>query len=156
MDQLNKSGKQTSHKQKRREPLIRNSSLWTNKEETDPMGKFCIDSTEALDLIDERILCPQCNRSRKYFCYTCYVPMNSIKSQIPFVRLPVRVDIIKHVQEVDGKSTSSHAAIIAPKDVKIYTYPQIPDWTNQKVSHSKTNYFSITAEPLNYCYNTVF
>jgi len=45
------------------------------------------------------------------------------------------VDIIKHPCEVDGKSTAVHAAILAPHDVTVYQFPEIPDYTNQtKVS----------------------
>ncbi|XP_046393131.1 tRNA-uridine aminocarboxypropyltransferase 1 isoform X2 [Ischnura elegans] len=42
--------------------------------------------------------------------------------------LPIKIDIIKHSREIDGKSTSSHAAVLAPEDVTIYTYPCIPDY----------------------------
>lgn len=42
--------------------------------------------------------------------------------------MPIKIDIIKHRNEIDGKSTASHAAILAPEDVKIYTYPNIPDY----------------------------
>ncbi|XP_035230137.1 tRNA-uridine aminocarboxypropyltransferase 1-like, partial [Stegodyphus dumicola] len=47
--------------------------------------------------------------------------------------LPVKIDIIKHPKEVDGKSTAAHAAVLAPKDVKIYTYPDFPFYENEKV-----------------------
>lgn len=43
--------------------------------------------------------------------------------------MPIKIDIIKHRQEVFGKSTSSHAKIIAPDQVDIYEYPNIPDYT---------------------------
>ena len=43
-------------------------------------------------------------------------------------QLPVEIDVIKHPNELDGKSTAVHAAILAPEDVKIYTYPVIPDY----------------------------
>ena len=43
-------------------------------------------------------------------------------------QLPVKVDIIKHRREIDGKSTSAHAAVLAPNDVNIYTYPNVPDY----------------------------
>lgn len=36
------------------------------------------------------------------------------------------VDIIKHKKEIDGKSTAAHAAVLAPDDVRIYTYPDVP------------------------------
>lgn len=39
------------------------------------------------------------------------------------------MDIIKHVREIDGKSTAVHAKIIAPDDVNIYTYPDFPEWS---------------------------
>lgn len=42
-------------------------------------------------------------------------------------QLPVKIDIIKHPNETDGKSTAVHAKLIAPNDVNIYTYPCIPD-----------------------------
>ena len=45
-------------------------------------------------------------------------------------QLPFKVDIIKHPCEVDGKSTAVHAAILAPYDVTIYQFPDIPDYTN--------------------------
>lgn len=43
-------------------------------------------------------------------------------------QLPIKIDIIKHKHEIDGKSTAGHAAILAPNDTKIYTYPNIPDY----------------------------
>lgn len=49
----------------------------------------------------------------------------------PF-QLPIKIDIIKHPREIDGKSTAVHAAIIAPEDVKIYTYPDFPEILNKE------------------------
>lgn len=49
------------------------------------------------------------------------------------VQLPVKIDIIKHPNETDGKSTAIHAKILAPNDVTIYTYPCIPDFEEDKV-----------------------
>lgn len=51
-------------------------------------------------------------------------------------QLPVKIDIIKHPNETDGKSTAIHAKILAPNDVTIYTYPCIPDFEKDKVSFS--------------------
>jgi len=52
-----------------------------------------------------------------------------------FFQLPFKIDIIKHPSECDGKSTSAHAAVICPDDVKIYTYPCIPNYPpTEKVS----------------------
>ncbi|XP_046897295.1 tRNA-uridine aminocarboxypropyltransferase 1 isoform X3 [Hypomesus transpacificus] len=47
-------------------------------------------------------------------------------------RLPVKIDIIKHPSEVDGKSTAIHAKILAPDDVTIYTYPCIPEFEGER------------------------
>lgn len=47
--------------------------------------------------------------------------------------MPVKIDIIKHQHEIDGKSTAGHAAILAPEDVNVYTYPNIPNYTKEKV-----------------------
>ncbi len=42
------------------------------------------------------------------------------------------VDIIKHPAVVDGKSTAVHARLLAPDHVKIYTYPNIPNFENKE------------------------
>lgn len=47
--------------------------------------------------------------------------------------MPLKVDIIKHKHEIDGKSTSGHAAILASDDVAVYTYPDIPNYDNENV-----------------------
>lgn len=96
--------------------------------EDNPFSDLRIDAQAFLDAMDGRILCPKCGKSRKYFCYTCYVPVQGIEDRIPKVKLPFKVDIIKHPSECDGKSTSAHAGVIAPDDVTIYTYPCIPDF----------------------------
>jgi hypothetical protein len=50
----------------------------------------------------------------------------------------LKIDIIKHPSEVDGKSTSAHAKVLAPDDVSIYTYPCIPDYPRDgSVRHYK-------------------
>ncbi|GIY91158.1 tRNA-uridine aminocarboxypropyltransferase 1 [Caerostris extrusa] len=77
--------------------------------------------------------CTVCNRSRKYYCYTCYVPVKEVSERLPKVNLPIKIDIIKHPKEVDGKSTSAHAAVLAPDDIKIYNYPDFPSYENEKV-----------------------
>ncbi|XP_042221815.1 tRNA-uridine aminocarboxypropyltransferase 1-like isoform X2 [Homarus americanus] len=46
--------------------------------------------------------------------------------------LPCKIDIVKHPREIDGKSTAVHAAVIAPDDVHIYTYPDLPHYSSQE------------------------
>lgn len=45
----------------------------------------------------------------------------------------MKIDIIKHKHEIDGKSTAGHAAVLASEDVKVYTYPNIPDYREENV-----------------------
>lgn len=79
-----------------------------------------------------RSKCPKCNGSRMFYCYTCYVPVESVPTnEIPTVKLPVKIDIIKHPNETDGKSTAAHAKLLAHEDVTMYTYPSIPDYDKQ-------------------------
>jgi hypothetical protein len=59
---------------------------------------------------------------------------------IVLLQLPVTIDIIKHSREIDGKSTAIHAALLAPDDVTIYTYPCIPDYgSDERVNCQRLN-----------------
>jgi len=91
-----------------------------------------ISSADFLDDLTGRSVCPKCSKSRKYFCYTCYVAMEEVEDRIPKLKLPIKVDIIKHPKEVDGKSTATHAAVLAPDEVSIFTYPYIPAYENKE------------------------
>nr|DBA31785.1 TPA: hypothetical protein GDO54_007561 [Pyxicephalus adspersus] len=103
--------------------------------ENDLLENLQVSSQEALEVAQKkgRSKCPKCNGSRMFYCYTCYVPVESVPtSEIPSVKLPVKIDIIKHPNETDGKSTAVHAKLLAYEDVTIYTYPCIPDYDDQK------------------------
>ncbi|XP_070764298.1 tRNA-uridine aminocarboxypropyltransferase 1 [Enoplosus armatus] len=80
-----------------------------------------------------RLKCSKCGGSRMFFCYTCCTLVGVTLQEIPLIKLPVKIDIIKHPNETDGKSTAIHAKILAPNDVTIYTYPCIPDFEKDKV-----------------------
>lgn len=99
----------------------------------DPFPDLSIDDTSFLDTTESRHKCRKCTKSRKYFCYTCCVPMPQIQDKIPKLRLPVKIDIIKHQSESDGKSTCPHAVVLAPEDVTVYTFPCIPEYDKSKV-----------------------
>lgn len=45
----------------------------------------------------------------------------------------MKIDIIKHKHEIDGKSTAAHAAVLAPNDVRVFTYPDIPNYKSSNV-----------------------
>jgi len=87
-----------------------------------------IADTGGLEEHGSRQSCERCNKSRKYFCYTCCLPLASIKHITPRVELPVRVEIVKHPGEVAGKSTAVHAAVLAPDMVSLHTHPSIPSY----------------------------
>ncbi|CAO3676835.1 unnamed protein product [Umbelopsis vinacea] len=40
------------------------------------------------------------------------------------------MDVIKHEQELDGKSTAAHARVIAPNNVNIFNWESIPEYEN--------------------------
>uniref|UniRef100_A0A3B1JZZ1 tRNA-uridine aminocarboxypropyltransferase 1 n=1 Tax=Astyanax mexicanus TaxID=7994 RepID=A0A3B1JZZ1_ASTMX len=79
-----------------------------------------------------RMKCPVCSGSRMFFCYSCCCLVGVSPEHVPTVKLPVKIDIIKHPNETDGKSTAIHAKILAPDDVSIYTYPCIPEFDRQE------------------------
>ncbi|KAL1450106.1 hypothetical protein WDU94_002558 [Cyamophila willieti] len=95
-----------------------------------PFANYTIEDNSFLDDLIGRSLCAKCNRSRKYFCYSCNRPLPEFAHKIPKVKLPFKLDIVKHERETEGKSTSVHAAIIAPDDVTVYIFPHnVPDYS---------------------------
>lgn len=96
-----------------------------------PFRNLKISDSRILNTLEGRRKCELCYKSRKFFCYTCCVPVID-SSYFPRVKLPIKIDIIKHAHEIDGKSTAIHAAILAPEDVKIYTYPDFPDISDKE------------------------
>lgn len=101
--------------------------------EEHPFPDLKISNFDFLDDTDARRICPKCNKSRKYFCYTCYKPVIGTEQKIPHVKLPLQIDILRHPSECVGKSTASHAAVLAPDNVTVYTYPCIPNYDREKV-----------------------
>ncbi|XP_069835550.1 tRNA-uridine aminocarboxypropyltransferase 1-like [Dendropsophus ebraccatus] len=108
--------------------------MLSNQQDTsgkDLLEKLKVSSQVVLETAQKkgRSKCPKCNSSRMFYCYTCYVPVESVPiGDIPTVKLPVKIDIIKHPNETDGKSTTAHAKLLAHEDVTMYTYPSIPDY----------------------------
>ncbi|KAI9281856.1 DTW domain-containing protein [Sporodiniella umbellata] len=108
-------------------------SIKRSHEETgDPFESLKIDNDQVLKEATQRLSCPTCNKSVKYFCYVCFQVVGMDRSKVPHVNLPVPLDIIKHPKELDGKSTAIHAKIIAKDDVNLYTWPKIPEYKNAK------------------------
>ncbi|NXJ14234.1 DTWD1 protein, partial [Odontophorus gujanensis] len=100
-----------------------------------PLQKLQLASQEVLEKAKKsgRSKCPQCSSSRMFYCYTCFVPVETVPTtEIPTVKLPLKIDIIKHPNETDGKSTAVHAKLLAPDDVTIYKYPCIPEYKEKR------------------------
>jgi len=115
--------------------LQHRSSNWANRKlvltKENPFDQLQVSSTKALDSQEGRQPCSKCCKPRKYFCYTCRLALPSLVPHLPRVELPIQVDIVKHRQEVEGKSTAVHAPIIAPDHARIFTFPDIPDYDPQ-------------------------
>lgn len=65
-----------------------------NKEETKPKiwenpyrGMKIDNHTEILCKVNNRSKCVSCNKSRKFFCYTCYIPVDDLKGKLPKVKV---------------------------------------------------------------------
>ncbi|XP_064013746.1 tRNA-uridine aminocarboxypropyltransferase 1 isoform X2 [Pogoniulus pusillus] len=100
-----------------------------------PLQQLQLASQEVLEKAKKsgRSKCPRCSSSRMFYCYTCFVPVETVPTkEIPTVKLPLKIDIIKHPNETDGKSTAVHAKLLAPDDVTIYKYPCIPEYKERR------------------------
>jgi hypothetical protein len=40
-----------------------------------------------------RLACPKCSRHMKHYCYYCFDVMGMDRSAVPFVKLPVTIDM---------------------------------------------------------------
>ena len=68
------------------------------------LAGLTISDTAPMNDIAERGKCGVCAASRMYFCYTCHVALPEVAQIIPRIDpLPIKVDIVKHGHEVDGK-----------------------------------------------------
>ncbi|KAG0295816.1 DTW domain-containing protein 1 [Linnemannia gamsii] len=108
---------------------VNNNGSKSNKKYTSPFSQFNISSTDVLDTI-EKARCPDCNKNVRYFCNRCLKLVNCTPGAIPQLKLPIKLDVIKHEQERDGKSTALHAKILAPDDVEVYAWKDMPKYEN--------------------------
>lgn len=44
---------------------------------------------QKLEAVEGRTVCSLCKKSRKYFCYTCYVPVPEIQDFVPKVKVNI-------------------------------------------------------------------
>ncbi|KAG0009127.1 DTW domain-containing protein 1 [Entomortierella chlamydospora] len=101
----------------------------SNKKYTSPFAQFDITSTDVLDTIEKKH-CPTCNKNVRYFCSKCLKLVNCPEGSVPQLKLPIKIDVIKHENERDGKSTALHAKILAPDDVEVYGWKSMPRYEN--------------------------
>lgn len=52
-----------------------------------PFGGMKISDTSILNTLKGRTNCPLCSKSRKFFCYTCYVPVTQLNGKLPNVKV---------------------------------------------------------------------
>ncbi|KAF9356476.1 DTW domain-containing protein 1 [Mortierella sp. AD094] len=105
------------------------SDYSSNKKYTSPFAQFDITSTDVLDTIEKKH-CPTCNKNVRYFCNKCLKLVNCPEGSVPQLKLPIKIDVIKHEQEREGKSTALHAKILAPDDVEVYGWKSMPKYEN--------------------------
>ncbi|KAI8141736.1 DTW domain-containing protein [Fennellomyces sp. T-0311] len=116
-------------------PLSEDNDTNTKRpKQASPFDDLQIDDDSILDTVSDRTVCPKCTKSVKYFCYRCFDVVGMERSQVPTLKLPVPLNVIKHEQELDGKSTAIHAGVIAKDDVHIYSWQQIPEFENPEMS----------------------
>lgn len=86
------------------------------------------DALQRLQKESSRQACVHCGKSRKFFCFDCHclVGLEGGKD-VPVLQLPIKVDIVKHWNERNSKSTAVHAKLVAPDQVTIHTFPEVPD-----------------------------
>lgn len=53
----------------------------------DPFKDLKVKSWMILEGISERQPCVTCNKSRKYFCYNCCIPVQSLEGHVPIVKV---------------------------------------------------------------------
>ncbi|XP_015231129.1 PREDICTED: DTW domain-containing protein 1 isoform X1 [Cyprinodon variegatus] len=119
----------------RDKPTITSDSSDVHELTKQPLQGLKLASHVVLDSAQQRgrLKCSKCGGSRMFFCYTCCSLVGVGMQEIPVIKLPVKIDIIKHPNETDGKSTAVHAKILASNDVTMYTYPCIPEYEKDKV-----------------------
>lgn len=59
-----------------------------------PFSGFNIDNNSILDELEGRHPCPQCGKSRKFYCYSCYIPIAELKGKLPVVKVHDKLEII--------------------------------------------------------------
>lgn len=69
------------------EHIERGLNLTESLERIDPFKNLIIADNDFLNQIKERSPCSKCRKSRKFFCYTCYIPVDKLDGLLPNVEV---------------------------------------------------------------------
>lgn len=58
-----------------------------------PFSQLIIQDDTVLYQHERRIKCENCNGNMKHYCYNCFQVMDMDRSEVPFVKLPVTLDV---------------------------------------------------------------
>jgi hypothetical protein len=56
-----------------------------------PFDAMKIDSREILTQVENREKCAKCFKSRKFYCYSCFIPNQSLSGKLPQVKVSILV-----------------------------------------------------------------
>ena len=57
-----------------------------------PLQDLKLTPWEFLNEIDKRTPCTKCGKSRKYYCYNCYLPMPGTEDKVPKVKVINKIE----------------------------------------------------------------
>ncbi|EPT25591.1 DTW domain-containing protein [Toxoplasma gondii TgCatPRC2] len=75
-----------------------------------------------------RHICEGCGHSRSFWCGSCHCAVGSpeARARIPRLQLPLTFHIVRHPKEKASKSSAVPLGIVAPDQVHIHTFPDLP------------------------------
>ena len=93
------------------------------------INKLKLASFDCMKKLDQegRGACPKCKGKRKFFCYDCVVPLNQDPKELPRLKLPVDVTVVRHPKEKRSKSSIISSRIIAPDNIEILHTVEVPE-----------------------------
>jgi predicted amidophosphoribosyltransferase len=93
------------------------------------MNKLILAPFDCMRKLDQegRGACPECKGKRKYYCYDCVVPLNQDPTELPRLKLPVDVTVVRHPKEKRSKSSIISSHIIAPDNIEILHTVEVPE-----------------------------
>eukprot|EP01084_Bolivina_argentea_P190808 327783_1 len=101
-------------------------------------------------LQQKRETCPYCGKNSHLYCPFCKIPFaltfNKKYIQFPHLKLPINIDIIRHPKEMVNVCSSVHGCVIAPNNVKMYEFPNIPIYDNNNDNNNDGIYLLYPSE----------